>query len=223
MIGPVLYLEMLLGGWRFRQLLFRYLYAGWLVLQFSILYCAYWLDNVAGPSSPDPEAASRFATAFVELFLRQQFILILLVTPAFVAGAITDEKTRGTLQYMLTAHLTAREIVLGKLLGRLSQVGVLFLTGLPLLCFVGVFGGLHPAVLLTFLALTLVLMFSLGAASMLASVWGRQTRDAVLGLYGFLLAGWLLVLGLDALARSLASGVAVGNSPGVLGALVFRL
>ena len=56
-----------------------------------------------------------------------------------VAGALTEEKVSGTLIYQLTSDLTPGEIVLGKLFARLAQVLVLFLTGLPMLCAVGVF------------------------------------------------------------------------------------
>src|SRR5262249_48306217 len=74
---------------------------------------------------PTPADTARFASGLVSLILAQQFLLIALVTPAFAAGAITDEKTRGTLQSLLTAHLTPAAIVLGKLFARAVQVGVL--------------------------------------------------------------------------------------------------
>ena len=153
----------------------------------------------------------------------QQLLLVLLATPAFTAGAITDEKTRGTLQHMLTAHLTAGEIILGKLLGRMAQVAMLALVGLPALCFIGVFGGLHPLLLLVVLASTLVPMFAIGAASLLASVWCRQTRDAVLILYGLGGAVWLLLWLVQDLAGYLAARIPVGASPGLGTSLVLAL
>jgi ABC-type transport system involved in multi-copper enzyme maturation permease subunit len=220
MVGPVLYLEMLLGGRRGRQMIFRYIYGGWLILQFAFLWFVYWTDyqtrtRLAGGFMPaDPNATSHFATGFVEMFILQQLILTVLITPAFSAGAITDEKTRGTLQYMLTAHLTAGEIIIGKLLGRMAQVGLLILAGLPVLCFVGVFGGLHPAMMIAVFVVTVAPVFALAAASLLASVWCRQTRDAVLSLYA-VGAGALVVYGfIQYLTASLSAGVATGGSPG---------
>jgi ABC-type transport system involved in multi-copper enzyme maturation permease subunit len=220
MFGPVLYLEMLLGGRRGRQMIFRYLYGGWLILQFAFLWFVYWSDYqtrtrlAAGLMPPDPNATSRFATGFVEMFILQQLILTVLITPAFSAGAITDEKTRGTLQYMLTAHLTAGEIIIGKLLGRMAQVGLLILAGLPVLCFVGVFGGLHPAMMIAVFVVTVAPVFALAAASLLASVWCRQTRDAVLSLYAVGAGALVAFAFIQYLATSLSAGVAAGNSPG---------
>lgn len=218
MVGPVLYLEMLLGGRRGRQNIFRYLYAGWLILQLLVGYVIYRSRLLTGAmpfgGGADPNATSDFATGFVEMFVLQQFIIILLATPAFTAGAITDEKTRGTLQYMLTAHLTASEIIVGKLLGRMAQVGLLVIAGLPVLCFIGVWGGLYPAVMLAVFAVTIAPMFALSAASLLASVWSRQTRNAVLGLYALFAGGVLLKFICSWLATYLVGRVPAGVAPG---------
>ena len=224
MIGPVLYLEMLLGSRRGRQYIFRWLYAGWLVLQLSFFWLIYWVQFQSskgpwGSGRPDWNAAGEFAGSFVELFVVQQLILLLLVTPAFSAGAITDEKTRGTLLYMLTADLTAWEIVIGKLLGRIAQVAVLVLVGLPVLCFIGVFGGLQPVVLLAVLATTFLPIVALGSASVLASVWSRQTRDAVRGLYTLGGLGYLVVWGSHQLTQYFAVNPPASGFAGFLAGL----
>lgn len=212
MVGPVLYLEMLLGGRRGRQYLFRWIYAGWLIAQFLFLFVVY---RASVGLTSDRNATAIFAENFVQIFIVQQLLLLLLATPAFAAGAVTDEKTRGTLQHMLTADLTAFEIILGKLLGRSAQVAVLAMTGLPVLCFIGVFGGLHPMLLLAVIAITITPLLSLAAASLLASVWSKQTRDAVLGLYAFGALGFLLVWGSGELAGYLAKATPAGSAPGV--------
>jgi ABC-type transport system involved in multi-copper enzyme maturation permease subunit len=212
MLGPVLYLEMLLGARRGRQFVFRWLYAAWLVGQLLVCYALYRIDfrssslTPGGDFRPDTGATGRFLAGFLEIFVVQQFLLVLLATPAFAAGAITDEKTRGTLQHLLTAHLTAGEIVLGKLLGRLAQVAVLVLAGLPVLCFLGALGGLPPLLVLAILAATALPLFALGAASILASVWSRHTRDAVVVLYAAVAVLVLLLWGIPRLAVLLAPG-----------------
>jgi ABC-type transport system involved in multi-copper enzyme maturation permease subunit len=194
MVGPVLYQEMLLGGRRGRQYILRWVYAGWLILQILYFYMdsGFW-SLISGVTTP---VLAEVASRFVHVFVVQQLILLVLVTPAFAAGAITDEKTRGTLQYLLTTDLNSTHIILGKLLGRTAQVAILAMTGLPMLCFVGVFGGLETASLLAALGVTVMPLLAFGAATMLASVWCKQTRDAVIGLYiiaaiAFLAVMWL--------------------------------
>src|SRR5437899_812382 len=188
MIGPVLAQELLFGSRRSRQHVFRRIYAGWLVLQLLLFYWIYLLQsNLLGAKmfggAIDPQAAGAFGSSFTAVLIGQQLALLLLATPAYTAGAITDEKTRGTLQYLLTADLTPWEIIVGKLLGRIAQVALLALAALPLICFIGVFGGLNLIALVVLFAVSVVPLFALGSASLLASVWSKQTRDAVLGVY----------------------------------------
>jgi ABC-type transport system involved in multi-copper enzyme maturation permease subunit len=206
MIGPVVHLELLQGGRRGRQYLFRWLYGGWLAVQFAFLYLVYLAEHMSwryqdlhGGTNP----AADFAAGYVRLFLVQQLIVLFLVTPAFAAGAITDEKASGTLQQLLTTHLGSFELIVGKLLGRLAQVLLLALTGLPFLFFAAVFAGVGPAALLFLLAFQLGPLFGVAAASLLASVWCRQTRDAVLAVYAAGAGGLLLLQFLPAPAQRL--------------------
>src|SRR5437870_1060569 len=196
MIGPVLSQELLLGSRRGRQQVFRRVYAGWLSLQLLFFYWIYlvqsnWLGAKMFGGDIDAQAAGEFGNRFTAVLVDQQLVLLLLATPAYTAGAITDEKTRGTLQYLLAADLTPWEIIVGKLLGRAAQVALLALAALPLICFIGVFGGLNLIALVVLFAVSVVPLFALGSASLLASVWSKQTRDAVLGVYLCLLAGFL--------------------------------
>jgi ABC-type transport system involved in multi-copper enzyme maturation permease subunit len=203
MVGSVFRLEMLLGGRRSRLYALRWTYVGWLVLQIFFLWVSFMILEmqftltVRGSS---PSAAVNRASApgvvgewFASAFVFQQMILLLLATPAFVAGAITDEKRRGTLQYLLTTDLDTRHIILGKMFGRVAQVALLTLAGLPLFALMAGFGGVEPVTLLIAVAVLLAPMFALSAATILASVLCRQTRDAVLLLYLLGLVGWLIV------------------------------
>ncbi|MBV9126398.1 MAG: ABC transporter permease subunit [Planctomycetes bacterium] len=219
MIAPVLRLEMLLGGRRGRLYVFRWVYAAWLIVQFLFLYLGYRMTSVGGPLGIWI-SAGEFAGSYLQTFVVQQLLIILIATPALAASAITEEKTRGTLQYLLTADLRPGEIILGKLLGRMAQVALLILAGLPWLCFLGVFGGLSPVLLLAVVGLTILPVFALGAASLLASVWTRQTRSAVLGLYSIGGLALLLFAGVHSLHQTVTSAMAGGASGGLGEALL---
>src|SRR5262245_8844068 len=139
MVGPVLFQELLLGGRRNRLHVFRWVFAAWLIAQVTWFYFAFQLEELArararmmggtttvvNRASGPEVVGGRFADAYVS----QQMILLVLITPAFVAGAISDEKRKGTLQYLMTTDLEARHIILGKLFGRVAQVGLLALGG----------------------------------------------------------------------------------------------
>jgi ABC-type transport system involved in multi-copper enzyme maturation permease subunit len=186
MVGPVFGAELLRAGRRGRAHVLRWLFAGWLLVQFWFAS----LDMATfGPLGAGAQTAA-WARGLADTFLVQQFLLIGLATPAFAAGAITDEKTRGTLPNLLTAHLWSWEIVVGKLLARAVQVWALCLVVLPLLAFVGPYAGLSGPFAAAWVVVTGLVVLGLSAASVLASVWVRQTRAAVLLVYGAVAAAW---------------------------------
>jgi ABC-type transport system involved in multi-copper enzyme maturation permease subunit len=195
-IGPVLYQELLLGGRKRRLHLLRWLCGIALWLQLCFVYSVALGEPPPHVPFPPPAAlrlviASR---AHVEVLAWQQFLLILLVTPAFVAGEVTDAKTRGTLGHLLTTDLRSWEILLGKLLAQGLTLAALLSMTLPLLCFSAACGELALAPVLAQVAGMALLIFLLGSVGLLASVWCRNTSDAILTLYGaifgFFLAAW---------------------------------
>src|SRR5262245_3601491 len=113
MLGPVLGAELLRAGRRGRAHVGRWAFAGWLALQFLSFFGEY----ASLPPNLRPTAGSTagFARGTLDLLLAQQFLLVFLATPAFAAGAVTDEKTRRTLDYLLASPLGPTAVVLGKL------------------------------------------------------------------------------------------------------------
>lgn len=190
MVATVVYWELRFAGRRRRQHFLRWLYAAWLVLLLLIAFVS--------------QPRVRFATTFVEQVVVQQLIILLLFMPALAAGTVTEERARGTLPQLVTTDLWPGDILLGKLLARLAEMGLLLLTSLPILALIGVFGGLYPVLMLMVLWVGVPLLFALGSAGMLASVLARQTRDAVVGVYLFgIVAGLVIWQFFPSLARAL--------------------
>ncbi len=106
--GPVLFYDMIRSARRGRYFLLRMLYAGFLVF---ILFTV-WL-NVRVNSS-DLRQVSYLALQFFEAFMLVQLVLVTVLTPAFVAGSIAEEKDRKTMEFLLATDLRNREIVLSK-------------------------------------------------------------------------------------------------------------
>lgn len=180
MINPVLQLEVLLGSRRGKLDGLRRAYTGWLVVQFL-----YYVVNLAPAAllARDAGGLGRFVNGYLTTLIQQHFFLMVLVTPAFVAGAVADEKARGTLQDLLTAQLTSWEIVVGKLLGRLGQVAYVALAALPLYAAVAGLGEIHWLAVAATAVVSIAPLFGIGAVALLSSVWATQTRDAVLRAY----------------------------------------
>jgi ABC-type Na+ efflux pump permease subunit len=136
--------------------------------------------------------AGRFDSSFtpgieLRIFLSAVSLVLLTITavqaPAVLAGSLAGERERGILQLLLTTTLSPREIVEGRLLGKLSQVGMLILAGLPIVAFLAPLDGLGVAHLFAMSLLLAAVGFGAGGLAVGASVVSRRGRDAQLTVY----------------------------------------
>ena len=75
---------------------------------------------------------AKAGTKVFNLVAQGQVILVCLIAPVFMAGAINQERQGETFDILLTTPLSNLQIVLGSLLSRLYFVLALLLSGLPL-------------------------------------------------------------------------------------------
>jgi ABC-type transport system involved in multi-copper enzyme maturation permease subunit len=221
LFGPVLFYDLVRTGRRSRNILLRCIYATALLF---ILYTVY-LEYAQGIQELVQRAGmffdygqrnqmlakelAKFAESFFIVFMEVQFVGVFLLTPAFAAGAIAEEKDRRTLEYLLATDLDNREIVLGKLTSRLLGLVLLVLTGLPILSLIQFFGGVDPDLVLSGFAATGVTMLSLAGLSILVSVYTKKPRDAIVLTYLVVVA----YLGISSLSRWLITTPRVGGVP----------
>ena len=213
MVGAVLHQEMLLGGRRNRLHVFRWLYAGWLIVVVLFLFVQFMQEELAvatarvfsdlGATDHHASAPQVVGNRFAVSFVWQQMLLLFLAAPIFAAGAIVDEKRQGTLAYLLLSEMEVRQLLVGKLLGRLAQVMLWLMAGLPLFALMAGYGGIEPITMVFLFAGLVMPALALVSLSLLGSVHCRQTRDAVLAVYGLLLLGWLGVTWLGGPLRHL--------------------
>jgi ABC-type transport system involved in multi-copper enzyme maturation permease subunit len=200
LFGPVLVYDLVRTARRSRYFYARIVYASILgiMLFWGFLMEYVEADRHGGLHNND---LARFSSGFFYVFMFVQFGLVALLTPAYTAGAIADEKKRRTLPYLLATDLRDREIVLGKLLSRLLNLTLFILTGLPILSLLQFIGGVDPGLLLAGFAATGLTMLGLAGLGMLNSVLARRPTDAIVMTYieafAYLAlsgASWLLTL-----------------------------
>jgi len=181
----VFFYDLLRTTRRGRVALLRTLYA---LALLAALYGGYarWFpaDKATMVARPTSEIA-RFAEEFVSVFLMIQMGAVVLLTPAYTAGAIAEERQRGTLELLLTTHLTPTQIVLGKFAARLAHILGILLTGLPILALLPLWGGVAPGLILSGFAVTGLYALCLAALSIWLSVGARTVRGAIAGTYAY--------------------------------------
>jgi ABC-type transport system involved in multi-copper enzyme maturation permease subunit len=225
LFGPVLFYDLVRVGRRSRYYLFRVAYVSLLLLLLT------WVYLVTLDEGDSIQAMASFAEKLFFTFMIVQLVLTLILTPAYLAGAIAEEKDRKTLEYLLATDLRNREIVLSKLVARLANLLLIVLAGLPVLSFVQFFGGVDPGLLLAGFAATGLIMLSLAGVSIACSVHARKPRDAivvtylvVLGYHGIAsLALFLLINPIGEIALGMFTGVVSAIAAYLLPATPFNL
>ncbi|HEX5270126.1 MAG TPA: ABC transporter permease subunit [Gemmataceae bacterium] len=192
MFGPVLYYDLVRSARRLRFVAVRTLYA--LLVSF-ILCWMFWLLVVEQGWQQPTDRMSQFANNFFYTFLVIQYLTVVLLTPAYTAGAIAEEKERKTLEFILATDLENREIVLGKVVSRLLNLTLLLLAGVPILSFLQFLGGVDFSMVLAGFAATALTMYSMAGLSILNSVMCRRARDAIVMTYLMAVAYGIIATG----------------------------
>jgi hypothetical protein len=84
---------------------------------------------------------------------------------------------------LLTTAATPREIVVGRLIGKLSQVGMVLLAGMPLVALLAAWNGLGIESVAAIVLLLASVAIGEGGMSVLASIVSRRGRDALFAVY----------------------------------------
>jgi ABC-type transport system involved in multi-copper enzyme maturation permease subunit len=188
LIGPVLFYDMVRSARRTRYAVVRMLYAGFLLLVLSYMVLMLFMSTMIDRRQIQGRELAMIAEGFFMGFTLIQLALVIVLTPAYVAGAIADEKDRKTLEFMLATDLRNREIVLSKLLSRLANMTMLLLTGLPILSILQFVGGVDTELMLAGFAWIGMTMLGLASISILLSTLFKKPRDAISLTYLLMLA-----------------------------------
>lgn len=130
-----------------------------------------------------------------------QFFLILLVTPAQTAGAISGEREKQTLDLLLCTKMSSVAIILGKLFSSMSFILLLIIGSIPIFSLVFLFGGVTPGNVAMLFLFYLVTAFAVGSIGIFCSVMFKRTVTAtvtayitmfVLGIVSLILGGYMM-------------------------------
>src|SRR6516162_2316452 len=182
LFGPVLFYDMVRTARRSRYVIMRLLYVSLLLTILCIIF--YTMES---RRHDDRRETAILAEMFFSVFMLVQLVAVTLLTPAYVAGAIAEEKDRKTLEFMLATDLNNHEIVLSKLLSRLANITLFLLADLPVLSILQFVGGVDAQLMLFGFAGTGLTMLGIASVSILFSTLFKKPRDAIGLTYLFLL------------------------------------
>jgi len=138
------------------------------------------LLTLSGSNTPASYADStKVGQLMFGLLAGFQMALILFITPASTADAISGERQRQTLELLLVTRLSSLSIVLGKLVAGLAFDVLLIVCSLPLFSLVFLFGGVDPSTFLSVFAIFLASTLLIGSMSLFISTLMRRSGAAV--------------------------------------------
>lgn len=183
--GPVFDREVRVASRRASSFWVRSLYTLGLAALATLVYFVITADIrfSNGGNASALQQLQMFAPTLGAFFVWFQFVIMCFVASTLTAGAICDERRKGSLASLLATPLTPAQIVLGKFSGRLVQLIVLIAAGIPLLLAVRLFGGISPGFILS--ATTLTISTALLHASIALATSARTRSSTTAASSGF--------------------------------------
>src|SRR5258708_1005969 len=126
-----------------------------------------------------------------------EMFLVAFIAPTFTAGAISGERERQTYGLLRTSLLSARSLVVGKLMSALSYIFLLLLAAVPLQSIAFMFGGVTEIEIVLSFVVLFVTAILLGAVGIYCSAVIPRTLNASVITYGvaiFITLGLPLIL-----------------------------
>jgi ABC-type transport system involved in multi-copper enzyme maturation permease subunit len=175
MLGPIFAREALTLPRRPRHYVMRTVYLGLL----WVLALTAWQAAVGWNRPATLGDTARFGLLLFQILTYVQLTLMLFFAALSGASAITQEKDRRTFILLLMTDLRDREIVLGKLLGSLLQIGV-FLAGMvPVLALLLLLGGVSGGQVIDAVIVLGATGVAAGSLGVLIALWRDKTFQAL--------------------------------------------
>ncbi len=175
LLGPIFAREWLTLARRSRHYLLRSIYLGGL----WILLVTLWQAAVGWEYPATTSDLARFGLISFQLLVFVQLALLLFFSALSAASAVAQEKDRRTFVLLLLTDLTNHEIVLGKQLGSLLQIGLFLLGAVPILALLGLLGGIAPPQVVDAALVLGTTALAAAAVGTLMALWRDKTFQAL--------------------------------------------
>lgn len=184
--SPIIHVELLTIGRRTRYFFSRVIYATALLVVMAFCYLAAFSPYRHHTATLQDQ--SEFAHSFFVAFSWIQVFVVLGLTPAMMAGTISVEHERKTIDYLLTTQLSDTEIALGKFAARLWSILMQLAVGVPILAIALTLGGVSPAQMFASFAVAFVLLCLTATLSLAISSRAARSREAITRTYLVIIA-----------------------------------
>ena len=170
-MGPVFYREIVTTPRRPRFFILRAVYVAALFL----LMCTAWLVLAGTQVIRNVGDMARFGSILFQILAPLQLTLVLFFSAMSAASAVAQEKDKKTLVLLLLTRMTNSELVLGKLMASLLNIGVMLFAALPLFVMTMLFGGVSLEQILCVYSVTFATGLVAGSLGSTIALWREKT------------------------------------------------
>lgn len=169
--GPILQRELVTLPRRVRHYVLRFVYLAGL----WVLAVTAWQASRGWGRSVSPKELADFGAFLFQLLAWLQLSLVLFFAALTAAAAVAMEKDRRTLVLLLCTDLSDAEIVLGKLVGSLAEIGLLLMSALPMQAMLLLLGGVSLTQMVLVFVVVATSGLAAGALGNLIAFWREKT------------------------------------------------
>lgn len=177
LFGPIFVKDMAELSRHWRTYLYRCLFGALLLVSLGVVYQDFVRFQHQRPGEIFPLAL--MSEQFFHTYLWVQFVAVFLLVPLLLSGAIAGEHEKRTLDLLLTTQLRNRDIYFGKLGSRVMSLVMLILSGIPIVAFTMLFGGVDLQMFWNAMLGTLVALVWMCANTMFWSIVAKDTLSAL--------------------------------------------
>lgn len=192
-----------------RRMRHMYIRSGYLAVLIVVLLWSLLINTQHGAMSYR-DLAHAGALSFTGIAYLQ-IALICILAPVFMAGAIAQEANPKTWEVLLTTPMSAAQIVLGNLLGRLFFILALLVSSLPLFALTQYFGGVPGRSIFISYAIAGCAALLVGTIAVALSVSRLAGQRAVFAFYISVISYLIVTIALDYWFRNIGAGAGGGR------------
>jgi ABC-type transport system involved in multi-copper enzyme maturation permease subunit len=175
LLGPIFAREWLTVPRRPRHYVVRAAYLGLL----WVIGITAWQVTVGWNQTATLGDNARFSLMLFQVLAVAQLGLLPFLAGLSAASAVSQEKDRRTFILLLLTDLRSYEIVLGKLLGSLLQIGLLWLGMMPVLALMVLLGGVAPHQVVQAALILAATALVAGSVGNLVALWRERTFQSL--------------------------------------------
>jgi ABC-type transport system involved in multi-copper enzyme maturation permease subunit len=158
-----------------------------LALMGLVSYALYEITLITSSWSYSPLSPQVGQTLFISLAVLEM-LMVLILTPAVTAGAISSEHEKLTYEMLVTTPLSPPRILWGKLVSALSYIFLLILSAIPLASLVFIYGGVSLRDMLKAFIVVFITAVMIGTIGIFMSTWLKRSGRATIFSYLIVLA-----------------------------------